>query len=139
MNDGLRGLEHGGQDGPHYDVVHHRLGQRAESQRGYGDAELADGQICVELCGRLPDEGGPEAPLLLQPVYLGRSDLYEGELRRDEQPVEGDQHERGQYPQDGQDQLFQGRSSVSGMLRARPAPQGALVLDVSLRVMLYHR
>jgi hypothetical protein len=68
-----------------------RLAQEADSQRGHGDAELAGGEVLVDVLDLLEDERGAPAALvaqLLEPP-LRRAD--EGELRRDEESVQGDQ------------------------------------------------
>ena len=93
MQDGLaqpgepeQGLEQGGD---------RRLADPAQAQRGHGDAELAGGQIGLQM---LEDPGGqPRAGAAgdRQRLEPDGADLDQGELGRDEKGVRGEQQDDG--------------------------------------------
>jgi hypothetical protein len=67
---------------------------KAQAQRGDGDAELAHGEVGVELAGGLLEEPRRAPALPHEPVHLRGADLHEPELGCHEQAVQSDQKKR---------------------------------------------
>jgi hypothetical protein len=85
----------------HEQPVHDGLRKGAQAQRGDSDAELADGEVLVQLPASVPDHARRRPALLDEPVDLGGADPDEGELGRHEEPVQGHEQERDEEPEQG--------------------------------------
>ena len=80
-------------------VLEGRLGESAEADAGDRDAELAGGEIRVDVVDGVGDRLGATALALLELGDLARPDARDGELRRHEEAVEGDEGEGADDPQ----------------------------------------
>ena len=109
-----------------------RLGQGADAKRADRDAELADGQVPVELLLGDLDQAGRGLALLHETVHLRRPYSHEGELRRHEQAVQGDEQECGQDSKDRQAGGCYYVQDDSSEDRGRLQGGDARVLDMSL-------
>ncbi len=75
------------------------LAQEADAERGHRDAQLAGGQVLVDLVHLLERERGPAhalVPHLLEPWLAG---AHEPELGGHEEAVGGHQHEHSHQEQ----------------------------------------
>ena len=70
-----------------------RLADPAEGKAGHGDAELGGGEIGVEVLGDVPGEDGAAVALFDEGIELAGADLDDGELRDDEEAVDGHDEE----------------------------------------------
>ena len=75
------------------DVLEGGLGERAEADAGDGDAELAGGQVGVDLLHGAARRLGAGLSLPLELDDLAEAHTGDGELGRDEEGVEGDEPE----------------------------------------------
>src|SRR5260370_35365841 len=73
------------------------LADPAERQTCKRDAKLRRGKISVEMPAHVFCKMRTHIPLLCQSVELARTHFDDGELARDEEPVQG--HERGNHSQ----------------------------------------
>ena len=67
----------------------------AEGQTRERDAKLRRGKISIEMSAYVFCKTRTHVPLLCQRVELARAHFDDGELARDEEPVQG--HERGDH------------------------------------------
>lgn len=71
-----------------------RLADPAQAQGGQGDAQLAGGQVGVQLVVNLAQDGAAPAVLLGDGFHAGGAELDHGELGGDEEAIEQDEEKR---------------------------------------------
>jgi hypothetical protein len=69
-----------------------RFADPAESQGGYGDPDLADREVGIQVAQGVVHHACPSAPLLLQLHEARLPHPHEGKLGRHEETVERHQH-----------------------------------------------
>ena len=111
------------------------LADDAEADAGDGDAQLACGQVGVEVGHRVAQRARPTAPRVLQLGQLGRAHPGQRELGGDEERV--GEHERGRDKEvgdDGQisvpDRLAGGHGVQAPSAWGRPCISGGQVLSI---------
>jgi hypothetical protein len=76
-----------------------RLAEEADAQRGERDAELAGRQVPRQVVADLHGQRGAAPALLGLSLQVRPARAHEGELRRDEEAVQQDEHDDGEKQQ----------------------------------------
>ena len=77
-----------------------RLAEEADAERGHRDAELAGGQVLVDLVDLLERERGAAHAVVAHLLEPRLTRAHEAELRRHEEAVGGDQHQHSEQEQE---------------------------------------